>query len=221
MAVRGPRLHIIEVTFAEACDFIDREHRHHAAPQGHKFSIGVVDDTGTLHGVATIGRPVARALNNRFTYEVTRLASDGTFNACSKLYAAAWRSAKERGIRRVITYTQSGETGASLRGAGWRKVADLSPRAGWNTPSRPRQARGTENIARTLWEITTHDAPPLPEPRYEMRYERPPQRNAGTCPECHASLPTTPLGRRARYCGSACKQRAYRRRQRAIADAAA
>jgi hypothetical protein len=208
----GPRLHIIEVTFAEACDFIDRTHRHHRAPQGHKFSIGVVDDAGILHGVATIGRPVARAFNNRFTYEVTRVATDGTFNACSKLYAAAWRSAKERGIRRVITYTQDGESGASLRGAGWRKVADLPARPGWDAPSRPRSARGTENTARSLWEITAQGgAPPLTVWRDETRDETPPH-SIRTCLTCRRPVPAATTGRPARYCSPACRQRAYRQR---------
>lgn len=28
------------------------------------------------------------------------------------------------------------------------------PLPGWNMPRRPRQPRGTENIQRTLWEVT-------------------------------------------------------------------
>lgn len=37
-------LRIVPMTFATACEFIDAEHRHHRAPTGHKFSIGVADD---------------------------------------------------------------------------------------------------------------------------------------------------------------------------------
>ncbi|CAL9417102.1 XF1762 family protein [Streptomyces sp. enrichment culture] len=68
------------------------------------------------------------------------------------LYSAAWRAAKALGYRRLITYTQDGESGASLRGAGWRVVASRPPRTGWHTPSRPRTDRGTDRIARYLWE---------------------------------------------------------------------
>ncbi|MEW1632726.1 XF1762 family protein [Streptomyces sp. NPDC093801] len=68
------------------------------------------------------------------------------------LYGAAWRAAKALGYRRLITYTQDGESGGSLRGAGWRVIARRPPRPGWHTPSRPRTPRGTEHIARTLWQ---------------------------------------------------------------------
>jgi hypothetical protein len=51
-------------------------------------------------------------------------------------------------------YTEEGESGASLKAAGWRVVAERPARPGWNTPSRPRDRRGTEGIPRTLWEVT-------------------------------------------------------------------
>ena len=129
-------------------------HRHHRSPRGHRFSLGVATDDGLLVGVAIIGRPIARRLDDGLSVEVTRVATDGTKNACSALYAAAWRTARSAGYRRALTYTQAGEGGASLRGAGWRKVAELAPRPGWNTASRPRAALGTEHVARLRWEIT-------------------------------------------------------------------
>lgn len=75
-------------------------------------------------------------------------------NANSMLCAAAWRAAKALGYRRLITYTQEGESGASLRAAGWRIVAERPARPGWDMPSRPRKLRGTEDVARTLWEAS-------------------------------------------------------------------
>ncbi|MEV5878084.1 XF1762 family protein [Streptomyces sp. NPDC052101] len=102
--------------------------------------------------MAIVGRPVARHLDDGTTLEVTRTASDGTPNANSLLYGAAWRAAKALGYRRLVTYTQEGESGASLRGAGWRLIANRPPRAGWHTPSRPRTDHGTDRIARFLWE---------------------------------------------------------------------
>jgi hypothetical protein len=127
-------------------------HRHHGPPAGCKFCIGVADDQDVLRGVVIVGRPVARLLDDGLTLEVTRTATDGTRNACSLLYAAAWRASKALGYRRLVTYTQRGETGASLRAAGWRVIAQRPPHAGWDRPSRPRQLRGTEGIPRTLWE---------------------------------------------------------------------
>jgi hypothetical protein len=86
------------------------------------------------------------------TLEVNRTATDGTPNANSLLYGAAWRATKAMGYRRLITYTQAGESGASLRAAGWKIVAELPPRRGWATPSRPRDDKGVDGVPRMLWE---------------------------------------------------------------------
>ncbi|MCL7426901.1 XF1762 family protein [Streptomyces sp. YS415] len=198
-----------------ACAYVEEHHRHHAPPQGHQFSLGVRTNDGRLVGVAIVGRPVNRHFDNGLTIEVTRVATDGTANACSALYAAAWRTARSAGYRRAITYTQDGESGASLRAAGWRKIADLPARPGWDSPSRSRRALGTENMARALWEITTHDASPLPEPCDETCDETQPTRGRRKrCPECKRSLTATATGRPPRYCSPACRQRAYRHRNR-------
>lgn len=148
-------LAITPVTFAEAAAFITRHHRHHAPPVGHKFSIGVAQ-RGELVGVAIVGRPVARHLDDGRTLEVTRTATDGTKNANSALYGAAWRATKALGYDRLVTYTMDGESGASLRGAGWREIAKRAPRTGWNTPSRPRdESKAPIGVQRTLWEATS------------------------------------------------------------------
>lgn len=144
-------LQLVPVTFEEACGFVDEHHRHHRAPAGHKFSIGVADGD-RLVGVAIVGRPVARHYQDGRTLEVNRTATDGTPNANSMLYGAAWRATKALGYRRLITYTQDGESGASLRAANWKILYQLPARSGWNAPSRPRQDRGTDRIPRTLWE---------------------------------------------------------------------
>ncbi|MFE0207066.1 XF1762 family protein [Streptomyces sp. NPDC058985] len=147
-------LHLVPVRFADAAAFVATWHRHHQPPVGCKFCMGVADNEGILRGVAIIGRPVARHLDNGQTLEVTRTATDGTPNANSMLYGAAWRAAQALGYTRLITYTQATETGASLRAAGWKTIAHRPARPGWNTPSRPRQATGTEYMPRTLWEAT-------------------------------------------------------------------
>lgn len=147
-------LRIVPVKFADACAFVATWHRHHQPPVGHKFSIGVVTPDDTLVGVAIIGRPVARHLDDGMTLEVNRSATDGTQNANSALYGAAWRAAKALGYRRLVTYTQDGEGGGSLRGAGWRVVAQRPPTTGWARPSRPRDDHGVDHIARTLWEAS-------------------------------------------------------------------
>lgn len=147
-------LRIVPVTFADASGFVQMWHRHHAPPRGHKFSIGIADEHDVLRGVAIVGRPVARLYDDGLTLEVTRTATDGTPNANSMLYGSAWRATKALGFRRLVTYTQAGETGTSLRASGWRVVAERQPRPGWNMPSRPRRPTGAEGIARTLWEAS-------------------------------------------------------------------
>jgi hypothetical protein len=146
-------LRLVPVTYRDAALFVDANHRHHRRPVGHKFSIGVANDANELVGVAMVGRPVARHHDDGMTLEVNRTCTDGSINANSMLYGAAWRAARALGYRRLVTYTQEGETGASLRAANWRVVAALAPRKGWDAPSRRRE-NGTAPVARTLWEAT-------------------------------------------------------------------
>lgn len=123
-------------------------------PRGMKFAVGAADAGGALRAVAIAGRPVARLFDNGQTLEVTRVASDGTPNTGSMLYGACARAAWALGYTRLVTYTQQGESGASLRAAGWRVVAERPAHPGWDRPSRPRVQLGTEHMPRTLWEAS-------------------------------------------------------------------
>lgn len=202
------RLTVIPLSFADACATVDRLHRHHKKPQGHKWSHGVLDEAGMLRGIAIVGRPVARLLDDGFTVEVTRVATDGCPNACSALYGAAWKKARVDHWR-AITYTQDGESGASLRAAGWRLVAELDRRRGWDTPSRRRGDRGTDGIARQMWEQAREDAPGLPSIevlRHEIRHEIP----CLGCGEFFAQR--IGRGRPATHCSATCRKRTSRRR---------
>ena len=116
-------VHIAPIDQREAHDFIRRFHRHHKPPVGEKFAVSVVHQ-GTLVGVATVGRPVARRLDNGTVAEITRVCTDGTRNACSMLYGACRRAALAMGYAHVITYTLPEEGGASLRAAGFRFDGD-------------------------------------------------------------------------------------------------
>ena len=60
-----------------------------------------------------------------------------TANACSKLYAAAWKAARALGYRRCITYILDTERGASVTAAGWRCVGKAGG-GSWSCKSRPR-----------------------------------------------------------------------------------
>ena len=151
-------LNLIPVTFREACAFIAEHHRHHKPPAGIKFCLGLMDRDGELVGVATVGRPVARMYDDGLTLEVNRTCTDGTANANSMLYGAAWRAAKALGYRRLITYTHASESGASLRAAGWRVIAERPARPNWSESSRAlrhlRDPDGPGGVQRSLWQVS-------------------------------------------------------------------
>lgn len=114
-------LDIVPITLAESNQFVLEHHRHHKPVVGHKFSIGC-SDGHKIVGVAIVGRPVSRYLDDGWTLEVTRCCTDGTRNACSMLYGAAWRAARSLGYRKVITYILDTETGASVKAANYHCV---------------------------------------------------------------------------------------------------
>ena len=130
------RLEIVPLGLSEANALVAQWHRHHGPVVGMKFCLGVVSG-GELHGAVIVGRPVARALDDGFTLEVTRCVTDGTKDACSALYGACRRATFALGYRKLITYTLAAETGSSLLGAGWRVVGEVKGRS-WSCPSRPR-----------------------------------------------------------------------------------
>ena len=127
---------VTPINLDEANAFVALHHRHHKPVPGSKFAIAVSEDEKVC-GVAIVGRPVARNSDDGWTLEVNRCCTDGTRNACSMLYGAAWRVAKAMGYRRLVTYTLPAEGGASLRGAGWTLIG-LRGGGNWNVASRPR-----------------------------------------------------------------------------------
>lgn len=124
------------LTLRAAAAYINTLHRHHVAPRGWKFGIAAYEGEKMV-GVVTVGRPVARGNDDGFTAEVNRLCMDGTKNAPSFLYAAAWRAARAMGYRRLITYILAEEPGTTLKAAGWRLVGSIKGKS-WDTPSRAR-----------------------------------------------------------------------------------
>ena len=152
------------VTRNEGRAFVRAHHRHHGWPIGFLWLHGLHDDSGELVGVAVVGRPVARGLDDGLTAEVTRCCTDGEPNACSMLYGASERAARAKGYRRGLTYLlasewdrfehlETGERrmdsalardpmwkrvgGASVRAVGWRELWRVKGRS-WDCASRPR-----------------------------------------------------------------------------------
>ena len=130
-------LSVTPINLAEANAFVCEHHRHHKPVPGAKFSLAVSDSEGRVRGVVIVGRPVARMSDNGWTLEVNRCCTDGSKNACSMLYGAAWRAAKALGYKRLVTYTLPEEGGTSLRAAGWKLLGEAGG-GSWNRSSRPR-----------------------------------------------------------------------------------
>jgi hypothetical protein len=146
------RLVVVPSELDEANAFVALHHRHHKPVVGHKFSIAISDDLGVVRGVAIVGRPVARMLDDGWTLEVLRLATDGCKNACSALYSAAWRAAREMGFKKLVTYILDSEPGTSLRAAGWKCIGEAGG-GSWSRGSRPRVDKHPLQ-AKLRWEVT-------------------------------------------------------------------
>lgn len=86
----APSLCLVPTKLQSANAYVAEHHRHHRPARGCIGVVGVCDGDRRC-GVAVIGRPVARLLQDGFTAEVTRCCTDGTRDACSMLYRAAWR----------------------------------------------------------------------------------------------------------------------------------
>lgn len=130
-------MRIRPISLREANEWVATNHRHHGPSTGHKFSISVRDEADVILGVAIVGRPVARHLDDGGTCEVLRLCTDGTPNACSMLYGAAARAAKAMGYDRIITYILGSESGGSLKASGYVLEAE-SKGGSWDRSARAR-----------------------------------------------------------------------------------
>ncbi len=112
-------LRVVPLTLKQANELVAKWHRHHKPVVGHRFSLGVMNGEGELSGAAIVGRPVARATEQYHIAEITRLVTNGHKNACSFLYGACARVAKEMGFNKIQTYILQDELGTSLKAAGY------------------------------------------------------------------------------------------------------
>jgi len=131
----------------EVFEDVDQHHRHHPAPQGWKFGVAVYNGR-TKVGVAVVGRPVSRALQEQEpgTLEVTRVCTWGESalrrNAATKLYGLAAKRARKLGYTALITYTLADECGSSLKAAGFVPEARVKARkSGWDCKGRRREVK--------------------------------------------------------------------------------
>lgn len=158
-------LEIRPISIHNANIFVEEHHRHHGAKTGCKFAIAVYDGN-ELHGVAICSNPVARNADDGLTLEVARLCTDGTYNACSILYAACARIAKEMGYRKIQTYILESESGTSLKASGWKNEGEAG-RESWSGKwASNRQKQRDQFQQTTLFDTKT------PPPQMKQRWAR-------------------------------------------------
>lgn len=133
------KLEIVPMSLREANDFVASYHRHNGrtSRNGGRFAIGAAMED-QLVGVAIVGNPLSASFMGQRIAEVLRLCTldAAPKGCCSALYAACWRAWRAMGGLKLITYTLQTESGASLRGAGWKVVGETGANGvregGWN-----------------------------------------------------------------------------------------
>lgn len=99
------RLTLSPINRDDAVAFIRVEHRHNKRSlPGWKFGVGL-HVGAQLVGVGIAGRCSSRVLDKRgggHWIEITRVATDGVYNGCSKLYGSLTRAAKALGYCRAL-----------------------------------------------------------------------------------------------------------------------
>lgn len=122
-------------TVKAAAPFVRKVHRRLSKVQGAMWAVQVLRE-GEMVGVALVGSP-ARVWNGD-TLTVLRVAViEGNRNACSMLYGACSRAARDMGAENCVTYTHLDEHGASLKASGW--IDDgLTDGGEWNRDARQR-----------------------------------------------------------------------------------
>jgi hypothetical protein len=149
-------MNILPITLREANDFVEQFHRHNGrtSNDGGRFAIAASVEEGIV-GVAIVGRPLARLLQDGLTAEVLRVCTrDGSpKGTCSFLYSRCWRIWQAMGGRRLITYTLASEKGHSLKGAGWKIMGETSPTSvGWGRDGRARDWQPIYGQQKFRWE---------------------------------------------------------------------
>ena len=72
-------------TLRKANEYVRKHHRHSKTVVGCKFCIAAVDEENQVIGVAIVGRPVARRLDDEYTGEIVRTCTEGVKNVNSFL----------------------------------------------------------------------------------------------------------------------------------------
>lgn len=154
------------ITVTAALKFNLETHRRLPKLQGGMWAVAVEDSE--ILGVAIVGRPTARMLDDGRRLQVVRCAvREGVKNGCSMLYGAVARAARAMGATDCFTYIHADETGHSLKTSGWIEDLNFKSDGGeWSRPSRPRSKTVEPEAKRrffTAWSKMVLPSPPTAE----------------------------------------------------------
>ena len=158
---------VVPISKNDARAFVEAHHRHNEAPPAMSVVfVTALHDGDAVVAVATAGRPVARALDDGYTLEVSRVCVregvEVTRNANSRLYGVIRRVATALGYRRLVTYTLASEPGTSLKASGFAEPVSVGVRS-WEDSSRARprhdvtlwgERRNAANEPKLRWEMS-------------------------------------------------------------------
>lgn len=136
-------LRVRPISIAQANAYVEKYHRHHGKRVGVRFAIACYEGD-ELHGVAICANPVARKSDDGLTLEVARLCTDGTHNACSILYGACARVAKDMGFTKIQTFILESEPGTSLKACGWVCEGVAGESVNWENKKGKRVTKRTQ-----------------------------------------------------------------------------
>ena len=148
---------IIPFTLRKANEFVRLHHRHSKTVVGCKFSIAAINEADDVIGIAIVGRPISRKLDDGLTGEIVRTCTDGTKNVNSFLYGACARIWKEMGGKKIITYTLETESGISLKASGFKHVDTtkaVSKGKGWTNRKNREWQPKVHSLNKYRWERT-------------------------------------------------------------------
>jgi hypothetical protein len=129
-------IRVVPCTVTRAKLIVAAWHRHVPDIQGGLFAAAIAVD-GEIHGVAIAGNP-SRVWQGTGRILISRVATDGVRNGCSRLYAALARAAEALGYTEAWTYTLPEEPGSSLLAAGFEDMGVTDWNADWDRPARRR-----------------------------------------------------------------------------------
>ncbi|MEG7347637.1 XF1762 family protein [Serratia marcescens] len=134
-------IYVKPITLKKANEFIGINHRHHrptSRNSGRWAIAGYETSSDKMIGVVIAGNPVSATYMDGLTIELTRVCvlEEAPKGTCSFLISRCCAIWKMMGGSKAITYTLESESGASLRGAGWRLTGTVAPPQRWENKSK-------------------------------------------------------------------------------------